>query len=125
MPAAAAIGVLLSEEDFVHMHFSPVGDPSRTQMGVSRFFLGGFWWRGDHKDVHMLQATARMHDPFLFVKRHAVIQTKFAARRSELAYRCGHARQLVADEIQHLQRRELPDLRRQARQLIEAEVQLP
>ena len=60
MPAAAAIGVFLCEEDFGHMLFSPnspVGDPSRTQMGVSRFFLGGFWWREEHKDVHMLQAT--------------------------------------------------------------------
>jgi hypothetical protein len=119
MPAAAPIGVLLSEEAFGHMHFLPKSN------GGFAIFLGGFWWREEHKDVHMLQATACMHDPFLFVKRHAVIQTKFAARRSELAYRCGHARQLVADEIQHLQRRELPDLRRQARQLIEAEVQLP
>ena len=119
MPAAAPIGVLLSEEAFGHMHFLPKSN------GGFAIFLGGFWWREEHKDVHMLQATARMHDPFLFVKSHAVIQTKFAARRSELAYRCGHARQLVADEIQHLQRRELPDLRRQARQLIEAEVQLP
>jgi hypothetical protein len=57
MPAAAAIGVLLSEEDFVHMHFSPVGDPSRTQMGVSRFFLEAFGGEWSKKDVHMLQAT--------------------------------------------------------------------
>ena len=35
------------------------------------------------------------------------------------------ARQLIAVEVQTLQRRELPDLRRQARQLVAVEVQLP
>ena len=99
MPAAAPIGVLLSEEAFGHMHFLPKSN------GGFAIFLGGFWWREEHKDVHMLQATARMHDPFLFVKRHAVIQTKFAARRSELVYFRRQARQPIAAEGQPLQRR--------------------
>ena len=35
------------------------------------------------------------------------------------------ARQLVAVDVQHRQRGELPDLRRHARQLVVVEVQLP
>ena len=57
------------------------------------------------------------------VNRHAVIQIHVAARRYELAYRSRHTRQLIALEAQHLQFRELPDIRRHARQLIAAEVQ--
>ena len=38
---------------------------------------------------------SRIQEPFLFVKRHAVIQIHEAARRSELAYRSRHARQLI------------------------------
>ena len=35
----------------------------------------------------VLQALSCIQEPFLFVKRHAVIQPHNAARRSELAYR--------------------------------------
>ena len=43
---------------------------------------------------------SRIQEPFLFVKRHAVIQTHIATRRSELAYRSWHASQLIASEVQ-------------------------
>ena len=52
LPAAAAIGVLLSEEGFGHIRFSPnypVGNPSRTQMGVSRLFSEAFGGEGSTK----------------------------------------------------------------------------
>ena len=45
---------------------------------------------------------SRIQEPFLFVKRHAGIQLHVAARRSELAYRSRHARQLIAAEVQPL-----------------------
>ena len=129
MHAAAAIGVLLSEEGFGHMHFSPnytVGDPLRTQMGVSRFlseaFAGG---ERSTKTFTCYKLLSRIQEPFLFVNPHAGIQLHVAARRSELAYRSRHARRLIAEEVQIRQRRELPNLRRQARQLIAFEVQLP
>ena len=99
MPAAAAIGVLLSEEGFGHMHFSPnypVGDPSRTQMGVSRFFSEAFGGERSTKTFTCYKLLSRIQEPFLFVNRHAVIQMHVAARRSELAYRSRHARQLIA-----------------------------
>ena len=67
---------------------------------------------------------SRTQEPFLCVKRHADIQIHFAPRRSELAYRSRHARQLVAVEHQMFQRPQLPDLRRHARQPIELEGQL-
>ena len=94
-------------------------------MGVSRFFSEAFGGERSTKTFTCYKLLSRIQEPFLFVKRHAVIQSTVAARRSELAYRSGHARQLIAAEVQHPQRRELPDLRRQARQLIVAEVQLP
>ena len=43
---------------------------------------------------------SRMHDPFLCVNCHAVIHLHVAARRSALAYRSRHARQLIAAEVQ-------------------------
>ena len=67
------------------------------------------------------EVLSRIQEPFLFVKRHAAIQTGVDY---ELAYRSWHARQLIVAEVQLPQRRELPDLRRHARQLIAAEVQL-
>ena len=39
MPAAAPIGVLLSEEAFGHMLFLPKSN------GDFAIFLGGFWWQ--------------------------------------------------------------------------------
>ena len=56
MHAAAAIGVLLSEEGFGHMHFSPnytVGDPLRTQMGVSRIVSEAFGGERSTKTSHV------------------------------------------------------------------------
>ena len=43
---------------------------------------------------------SRIHEPFLFVNPLAVIQTHEAARRSGLAYRSRHARQLIVAKVQ-------------------------
>ena len=95
MPAAAAIGVLLSEEGFGHMHFSP-NYPSRTQMGVSRFVSEAFGGERSTKTFTCYKLLSRIQEPFLFVNRHAGIEMHVAARRSELAYRSRQARQLIA-----------------------------
>ena len=68
----AAIGVL--EEGFGHMHFSPnytVGDPLRTQMGVSRFFSEAFGGERSTKTFTCYKLLSRIQEPFLFVNRHA------------------------------------------------------
>ena len=102
MHAAAAIGVLLSEEGFGHMHFAPnypVGDPLRTQMGVSRFFSEAFaGGERSTKTFTCYKLLSRVQEPFLFVKRHAGIQMHVAARRSELAYRSRQCRQQIVVE---------------------------
>ena len=66
---------------------------------------------------------SRIQEPFLFVKRQAVVKFHIATCRSELAYCSRQARELILVEVQHPQRSKLPDLRRHARQLIAAEVQ--
>ena len=50
---------------------------------------------------------SRIQEPFLFVKRHAGIQHHVAARRSELAYRSGQGRRLLACEVQPVKRSQL------------------
>ena len=108
LPAAAAIGVLLSEEGFGHIRFSPnypVGDPSQTQMGVPRLFSEAFGGEGSTKTFTCYKLLSRIQEPFLFVKRHASIQIHWAARISELAYRSRQDRQLIAVEVQPPQRR--------------------
>ena len=45
------------------------------------------------------EVLSRIQEPFLFVKRHAAIQTGVDY---ELAYRSWHARQLVVAEVQLL-----------------------
>ena len=104
LPAAAAIGVLLSEEGFGHIRFSPnypVGNPSRTQMGVSRLFSEAFGGEGSTKTFtrYKLPSYYRAYKTILFVDRHIGVRAHATARRSELAYRSRQCRQLVAHEV--------------------------